>query len=192
MAFTENYTILNDLPLFWDPRCAGRRLLLEHVPSATCRAGSPSIPRHGTTDDIRWFEADPTFVLHWTNAYEDGDEIVLDGFFQHNPTGAGRRTVRRRPQGLRDARHERAAGAERIAGGSTWSPARRPRSRSSDRCLEFPMVNGRHAGRRHRYSYNARCTHGLFAFDGAGQARPRHRCRRARRVRPTACSSARP
>ena len=39
--------------------------------------------------DIRWFEADPTFVLHWTNAYEDGDEVVLDGFFQHNPTARG-------------------------------------------------------------------------------------------------------
>ena len=36
--------------------------------------------------DIRWFEAEPTYVLHWINAYEDGDEIVLDGFFQHDPS----------------------------------------------------------------------------------------------------------
>ena len=28
------------------------------------------------------------------------------------------------------------------------------------------MVNGRHAGRRHRYVYQARCAQGLFAFDG--------------------------
>lgn len=35
----------------------------------------------------------------------------------------------------------------------------------SDRCTEFPMINGRHAGRRHRYAYEARCTPGLFAFD---------------------------
>jgi carotenoid cleavage dioxygenase len=35
----------------------------------------------------------------------------------------------------------------------------------TDRCAEFPMVNGRHAGRHHRYIYEARCTHGLFAFD---------------------------
>ena len=42
-------------------------------------------PRHGRTEDIRWFEADPTYVLHWVNAYEEGDEIVLDGFFQTNP-----------------------------------------------------------------------------------------------------------
>ena len=58
----------------------------------TCRGSIPDIPsrfavlpRRGSTDDIRWFEADPTFVLHFTNAYEDGDEIVLDGFFEGDP-----------------------------------------------------------------------------------------------------------
>ena len=43
------------------------------------------VPRRGSTEDIRWFEADPTYVLHWINAYEDGDWLVLDGFFQHDP-----------------------------------------------------------------------------------------------------------
>ncbi|MGO9188702.1 MAG: carotenoid oxygenase family protein, partial [Streptosporangiaceae bacterium] len=37
------------------------------------------IPRRGGPGDIRWFEFDPTYVLHWTNAYEEGDEIVVDG-----------------------------------------------------------------------------------------------------------------
>ena len=36
----------------------------------------------------------------------------------------------------------------------------------SDRCSEFPMINGRHGGRRHRYSYNALGVPGLFAFNG--------------------------
>ena len=27
------------------------------------------VPRRGRTDEIRWFEADPTFVLHFPNAY---------------------------------------------------------------------------------------------------------------------------
>ena len=73
MMFTENWTILNDLPLFWDPEA----LVPVTTPTCSgviCRAGSPLVPRHGTTEDIRWFEAEPTFVLHWTNAYEDGDE----------------------------------------------------------------------------------------------------------------------
>ena len=89
MAFTENYAILNDLPLFWDPAS-----LAEGYYSNTYRRDMPSrfaiLPRMGTTEDIVWFEANPTFVLHWINAYEDGDEIILDGFFQHNPTGKRR------------------------------------------------------------------------------------------------------
>ena len=44
--------------------------------------------RCGGTEDIRWFDADPTFVLHFVNAYEDGDEIVLDGFFEDDPEPA--------------------------------------------------------------------------------------------------------
>ena len=84
MAFTENYAILNDCPLFWDAELLAQGA---HVPRF--RPDLPTrfavIPRRGATADIRWFEADPTYVLHWANAYEDGDEIVLDGFFQGDP-----------------------------------------------------------------------------------------------------------
>lgn len=164
LAFTEHYTILNDLPLFWDDRA-----LADGYYSNTFRRDLPSrfavVPRHGTTDDIRWFEADPTFVLHWTNAYEDGDEIVLDGFFQHNPTARGADRMAGQHKGFEtldmnvlQARAHRWR-FDLCTGRTTEEPM-------SDRCLEFPMINGRHAGRRHRYSYNARCTHGLFAFDG--------------------------
>ncbi len=164
MMFTENWTILNDLPLFWDPEA-----LANGQYSNTFRRDLPSrfavIPRHGTTDDIRWFEADPTFVLHWTNAYEDGDEIVLDGFFQHNPTARG---VDRHTSGHKGFEtldmNVLEARAHRwrfdLVTGKTTEQA------MSERCSEFPMVNGRHYGRRHRYSYNARCAHGIFAFDG--------------------------
>ena len=85
MAFTRNYVILNDFPLFWDPK-----LLQAGVHLPGFHPDMPSrfavIPRRGGTDEIRWFEADPTFVLHFTNAYEDGDEIVLDGFFEGEPS----------------------------------------------------------------------------------------------------------
>ena len=36
------------------------------------------IPRRGSTGQIRWFEAEATYALHFVNAYEDGHEIVLD------------------------------------------------------------------------------------------------------------------
>ena len=71
-------------------RCSGTRELLAtglHLPRffPDVPTRFAVVPRRGRTEDIRWFEADPTYVLHWINAYEDGDEIVLDGFFQHDP-----------------------------------------------------------------------------------------------------------
>ena len=74
-------------------RCSGIRDLLAHdVHLPRFYPDMPSrfavLPRRGGTGDIRWFEADPTFVLHFINAYEDGDEIVLDGFYEGAPAAA--------------------------------------------------------------------------------------------------------
>ncbi|MFT7645648.1 MAG: carotenoid cleavage dioxygenase-like enzyme [Candidatus Poriferisodalaceae bacterium] len=164
MAFTENWSILNDLPLYWDPKALAEGYYSNKF-DRDGRSRFALIPRHGTTDDIRWFEAEPTFVLHWTNAYEDGDEVVLDGFFQHNPTARG---VDRLPPQLK--------GFETLDMNTLQARAHRWRfnlvtgecheESMSETCTEFPMINGRHAGRRHRYSYNAVCAPYLFAFNG--------------------------
>lgn len=163
LAFTENYTILNDLPLGWDEQALAdgwfSNRFWRDLPSRFA-----VIPRHGTTADIQWFEADPTFVLHWANAYEDGDEIVLDGYFQHNPTASGVERSTGEHKGFETLdMNVLQARAHRwrfnlVTGATTEEPL-------SERCVEFPMVNGRHAGRHHRYIYEARCTPGLFAFD---------------------------
>jgi carotenoid cleavage dioxygenase len=87
MAFTEHYAILNDCPLFWDPAALAKGVHANRFfPDLPTRFAI--VPRRGRTEEIRWFEAAPTFVLHWINAYEDGDEVVLDGFFQHDPAPA--------------------------------------------------------------------------------------------------------
>lgn len=94
MAFTENYAILNDMPLFWDPALLAQGAYVpKFFPDTPTRFAV--VPRRGETADIRWFEADPTYVLHWINAYEEGDEIVLDGFFQHTPSPANMPVTRR-------------------------------------------------------------------------------------------------
>jgi len=167
MAFTEHYAILNDLPLYWDTQSLAEGHFSNHF-----HRDEPSrfaiIPRHcgteGGTQDIRWFEAAPTFVLHWVNAYEDGDEVVLDGFFQHNPTARGVERATGPMKGFEtldmnvlEARAHR--WRFNLVTGQTHEES------LSDTCCEFPMINGRHAGRKHRYSYNARCANGLFAFD---------------------------
>ena len=82
MIFSEHWTILNDMPVFWDAE-----LLKRDIHAVRMHPGVPArfalIPRHGGTP--RWFEAAPTYVLHWLNAYEEGDEVIVDGYFQEDP-----------------------------------------------------------------------------------------------------------
>jgi carotenoid cleavage dioxygenase-like enzyme len=164
MAFTRNYVILNDFPLFWDPK-----LLQADVHLPGFHPDLPSrfavIPRRGGTDEIRWFEADPTFVLHFTNAYEEGDEIVLDGFFEGEPSPV------------------------ETLGGDMWQKAFRflaldrlqarlhrwrfnlvtgetREEQLSDSITEFGMINGGYAGAKYRYTYAATGKPGWFLFDG--------------------------
>ncbi|NNL65338.1 MAG: apocarotenoid-15,15'-oxygenase, partial [Myxococcales bacterium] len=164
MAFTEHYAIVNDCPMFWDPDAlATGHYATRFFPELPTRFGV--IPRRGGTDEIRWFEAAPTFVLHWINAYEDGDEIVLDGYFEEDPSPAPRpgasfqeplfryldlHTMKSHPHRWRFD----------LATGETRE------ERLSERILEFGMINGRHAGLRHRYSYDALPARGWFGFEG--------------------------
>jgi carotenoid cleavage dioxygenase-like enzyme len=164
MAFTENYSILNDFPLFWNPEALanGHYAARFHKDMAS-RIGV--IPRYGKSADITWFEADPTYVLHFINAYEDGDEIVLEGFFQDNPEppdpGTGsmyQRMFRFLSQDTMGARLHR--WRLNLVTGLTKE------ERLTDTVTEFGMINGRHAGRKHRYAYAATAVPGWFLFSG--------------------------
>ena len=164
MAFTERFSILNDHPLFWDPALLAQDVHLPRFfPDLPMRLAV--VPRFGRTEDIRWFECEPTYVLHWINAYEDGDEIVLDGFFQGNP--APRRQA---------GEAESSAFYRHIDLNRLEARPRRYRLHLgtgavkeedlSDRFMEFGMINGRYGGQPYRYSYNATGVPGMFAFDG--------------------------
>lgn len=163
MAFTENFTILNDLPLFWDPAALARgKYAARFHPDLPARFAV--LPRHGHPADVVWFEAAPTYVLHWVNAYEDGDEIVLDGYFQSNPEPADtggtlyQRIFRYLDNELMGARLHR------------WrfdlATGRTKEEDLTDTVSEFGMINAQHAGRRHRFSYSATSVPGWFLFDG--------------------------
>lgn len=77
-AVTEHYSIFMNLPLVFDLQLAMRG----ENPIVFDR-NRPSLfgllKRHANGDQVRWFESPPCYVFHTLNAYEDGDEVVLDG-----------------------------------------------------------------------------------------------------------------
>lgn len=165
MAFTGRHSILADLPLYWDPDLLARgRHHARYFPEQPSRFAI--LPRYGTEKDVRWFEAEPTYVLHWGNAYEEGDEIVLDGFFQENPDpaplpgvpGAAGKMMANldihsfRPR-LHRWRFNLVTGAVR-------------EESLCDEYTEFGTFNPQYTGKKYRYLYSARGAPGMFLFTG--------------------------
>lgn len=163
MAFTRNYAILNDFPLFWEPE-----MLERNIHMARFHRDMPSrfavLPRRGG-GQIQWFEAEPTFVLHFVNAYEDGDEIVLDGFFQGDPEPPDNGTGTKWQRAFRFLALDRMQARlhrwrlNLVTGGLTEEPL-------SENISEFGMINGGYGGEPYRYTYAATGKPGWFLFDG--------------------------
>ena len=165
MAFTANWSIFNDMPLYWNPE-----LLTRNIHAVQFHPDQPSrfalIPRYGQPQDIRWFEAAPSYVLHWLNAFEDGDEVVLDGYFQEEPMpksfpeappGLERMMAYLDQQLFRPKLHRWRFD---LKTGETRE------ERLGDRILEFGKINQRFAGQPYRYAYHAVPEPGWFLFRG--------------------------
>jgi carotenoid cleavage dioxygenase len=116
-----------DFPYTWNPDYPARVGLL---------------PREGAAADVRWFDVEPCYVYHPLNAYDDGaDRVVLD-VVRHPKTfdthklgpGEGPPTLDRWTVDL--------------------SAGKVLEERIDDRGQEFPRVDERLTGRRHRYGYS--------------------------------------
>lgn len=164
MALSERYAIFNDFPIFWDPELLARGA---HRP--VWRPDMPSrfavVPRRGRPEDIRWFEARATYVLHFVNAFESGDELILDGYAQQNPM----------------PRPNKAHGEYAWLMGQVDLHSLQPRLRRWRMNLvtgalheedlqaslsEFPSQLARTAGTRHRHVFAMTAPPGWFMFDG--------------------------
>jgi carotenoid cleavage dioxygenase-like enzyme len=106
------------------------------------------MPRSGGNADVRWFDTDPCYVFHPMNAYGEGDTVVVD-------VARYEQLLFMDPQAARDPgwRDKNAARLHRWqidlrAGAVRSTPL-------DDRDGEFPRVDARRVGRKHRFGYMA-------------------------------------
>jgi carotenoid cleavage dioxygenase len=195
-GLTENYVVLYDLPVVFDKRRAvegmpramrlpvrtmmsaivGRNPLPDPVIARIARGARTDdpmstlpyswdqdyparlglLPREGGSEDVRWFEIDPCFVFHTLNAYEDGDTVVVD-VVRHDRMFA---TVLNGPD----------EGPATLARFTIDLAAGKVREdRFDERAQEFPRMDERRTGRRHRFGYSVGFQDGLL-----GEAVLRH------------------
>src|SRR5699024_6609467 len=166
MGMTQNYSILHDLPFFFDEEAWKKgQKKLEFQPEVPSRFGV--IPRYGDNSNIRWFEATPCHILHVANCFEEGNEVVMDACISLNP---------RKPavghQGL--DRYQKIT--EHLDKHNTQTHMYRWRfnmitgetkeEEIDDEVTEFPVVSNKVLGYQYRYSYNTLFEKGAWAFVG--------------------------
>lgn len=162
MAITQHYSILMDLPLFWDPELLKRRAhKVTYYPELPSRFGI--IPRYGEARTIRWFEASPCYIYHVVNAWEEGDQIIMDAC----------RVLEAAPKSETPKDdHSRMLSFLKLAARlyrwrfdlKTGATKEEP---LDDANTEFPTINRQLLGRKSRYSYNSNLAYTpALVFDG--------------------------
>ncbi len=155
MAITENYTILHDFPLTYDMEALalGRHKLKFH---ADWPSRFAVVPRHGSADQIRWFAAEPNYLLHVVNAWEEGPDddktIVM--------IGTPFRLPRDLAGNIESDRFARAWSTMQHRDYLTYEWRFNLRTgKTAERiiddvfCTEFPMINSHYQGYKTRYAY---------------------------------------
>ena len=150
MGLTENYAILHDLPFYHDVdilRRHGRRVMGFHR-DQPARFGL--IDRFGRSDKVQWFEAEPCYILHISNSWEEGDWVHMIGCRQEDPMPSkdpadghlsSMMSYRRRVHVMYRWSFNTRTGA--VSEGEL-----------DDANTEFPTVNTNYLGRKSRYSFN--------------------------------------
>ena len=73
-----------DLPLYHSAEAlnSGKSSIIfnRDMPSRFC-----VLPRYGNNDSTIWFEADPCYIYHVINAWEEGNEVILDASVTIDP-----------------------------------------------------------------------------------------------------------
>jgi carotenoid cleavage dioxygenase len=107
-------------------------------PSYPARVGL--LPRDGGSRDVEWYDVEPCYIYHPLNSYEDGDTVVTD-VARHPKTFASE--LRGPNEGLPTL--------------DRWTIDRKAgkvlEERLDDRGQEFPRIDERLTGRRHRFGY---------------------------------------
>lgn len=139
MGLTESSVVVLDLPVLFDMELVGKvGLPYRWFDDYQARVGI--MPRHGAGQDTRWIDIDSCYVFHPLNAYDDGDEVVIDVVTYE-------RMFERDLDGPTDSTQRFERWVIDPAAGKVRADV------LDDRPQEFPRADERLAGKRHRYGY---------------------------------------
>jgi len=127
VVFDADYLVESGFPYRWNSEYGARVGIM---------------PKSGASADVRWFEIDPCYFVHSTNAFEHDGVVTLEAPRYPTFMEPGKPDIL--AQGVRSQLHR-------------WTFDLRTGRVAEDvldeRAVEFPRINERHTGRHHQISY---------------------------------------
>jgi carotenoid cleavage dioxygenase len=150
MAITENYSVLMDLPLMHSKGAidAGRASIIF---KGDMQSRFAVLPRFGSNEDVKWFETKPAYIYHVINAWEEGDEIIMDVCNTKEPT-----PMKKSMTAMEKLNAYLRLEANVYRYHFNLKTGQTREYDLDDRPTEFPMMNSRLLGRKTKYAYNQR------------------------------------
>ncbi len=142
IAFTQKYILVFDLPTVFNIDAAMSGASLPYHWDHNYQARIGLLPREGNGEDVKWIDIDPCYIFHPMNAYDDGDEVVLDAARHEKMFDRERRGPSEGPPTLDRWRLNTVTGTHTC-------------ERIDDRPQEFPRINESLIGLRNQYGYCA-------------------------------------
>lgn len=147
MAITKNFSLIFDMPVtFSFERVMNGGKAFDWEPENGARIGI--VPRYGDGRETKWFDVETGYIFHVFNAWEEGDDIVVDccrslrtSILDDDDAGAGQRD-------------EENARFHRYRFNRTNGTVEE--GRVSEIPLEFSRVNETMIGEKTRYGYASR------------------------------------
>lgn len=143
-ALSGANAVFMDLPVVFDPAMLATPETTPFRWSDDYGARIGLVRRDRPDLPARWFDVEPCYAFHALNAYEEGDETVVevvryDEFWRGGPTS--------------DSFNSERARLHRWRLGANGRVDEQP---LDDRSIEYPRIDPRLAGRKHRYCYAIR------------------------------------
>ena len=137
---TKTRAVFLDLPVVfdWTAARAGDRFPFRWKPEAGARIGL--LPRGGKGTDIKWLPLPPCFIFHTLNAYDDGDQVVLEACRFDSLWEKGVNDTSQPPYLTRFTLDEKRGTVTE--------------SRIHPHLTDFPVLDPRRIAQKHRYGYS--------------------------------------
>jgi len=136
-SLTQRHVIIYDLPVTFD-LAGNTEFPYSWNPDYRARIGV--LPRDGDAADVRWLDVEPCYVYHPLNAFDDEDRIVIDVTRHPKMFATDHRGPNEGPPTLDRWTADLSAGKV-------------IEERLDDRGQEFPRIDERLIGQRHRFGY---------------------------------------